>query len=167
MKKTAQSADPTTLPTVYRYYDSDGKMLAKVAVGDIDQGVVVTAEHIVALYEFDANVQRQDWRAEKYRRKENSDEPLPEDKDPAFASWETPESVLFPDEEPESFFSKLTDRLPAVVSRLQPQQQELIQQYFYDRMTQKAIADAAGVSDAAIRNRLTKLKAQLRKMLEE
>ena len=170
MKKTTRT---TAAPTVYHYYDSAGKLLSKIAVGDIDHGVTVTAEHIAALYESDADIQRQGWWDDKHLCKgtptnRKTGEVLPEDKNPAYGDRSnSPETVLFPEESPESTFGDLLDRLPAAIARLQPQQRELIQQFFFERRTQKEIADAAGVTDAAIRNRLTKLKTQLRKMLEE
>jgi len=171
-KTTKKSTETNAAPTVYRYYDENGKLLSQVAVGDTDvYGKTVTAEHIAALYETDAEFRRQKWLDDKHIRKGNpinpkTGEAVPEDKDAAFATWDTPETMLFSEDEIASFFGDLVDKLPAAIARLQPQQRELIQQFFFERRTQKEIADAAGVTDAAVRNRLTKLKVQLRKTLE-
>ena len=173
MKKKERTPKIVDIPTVYRYYSHTGKLRAKVAVGDVDNGVTVTAQHIAALHEFDADVQRQEWRDDKYiRRKKPIDrktgKPLPEDKDMAYADWSaSPEFILFSEKKVEAPFARFWDKLLDIIEQLQPQQQELIRQFFGERKTISQIARAEKVSPQAIHNRLTKLTARLKKLLEE
>lgn len=55
------------------------------------------------------------------------------------------------------------DKMQAAIKNLQPQQQELIQKVFYQKRSNVDIAAEEGVSEAAIRNRLKKILASLRK----
>lgn len=59
----------------------------------------------------------------------------------------------------------LEDRLPAAISKLQPQQQELIQRVFFNGERLVDIAAQEGVSKAAISRRLSKIYASLEKNL--
>ena len=56
-------------------------------------------------------------------------------------------------------------RLYAAIARLQPQQQELVRRVYFNREKIVDIAAEAGVSEAAIRNRLKKIMAALKKFL--
>ena len=56
-------------------------------------------------------------------------------------------------------------KLKAAIKTLQPQQQELIKKVFYDGRTNVDIAAEEGVTEAAIRNRLKKIYANLAKKI--
>lgn len=56
-------------------------------------------------------------------------------------------------------------KLKVAIKTLQPQQQALIQKVFYDGRTNVDIADEEGVTEAAIRNRLKKIYANLAKKI--
>ncbi|WP_236901689.1 sigma-70 family RNA polymerase sigma factor [Clostridium tyrobutyricum] len=57
------------------------------------------------------------------------------------------------------------DRLRAAIETLKPKQKELIQKVFYEKQTNVSIAAKAGVTEAAIRNRLKKIYDNLRKKI--
>lgn len=56
------------------------------------------------------------------------------------------------------------DRLLELMLNLKPEQQQLIQQVFYEGKTQVEIAEELGVTKQAIQNRLNKIYARLRKL---
>lgn len=60
---------------------------------------------------------------------------------------------------------ELLERLNAAVQTLQPQQVDLIHKVFYDGRTNVDIAAEEGVTEAAIRGRLKKIYATLRKRM--
>ena len=158
----------------YKYYGCNRKVVAEIKVGMVgSDGKAVTAEHIALLHEMDDTGVRAKERDEYYPTVSYStpgklESLISEDRNGALADWSTdPQTVLYPEDRPVHPYAHLLAKFPGAVARLQPQQQELIYQYYYEQRTQQAIADDAGVSAAAIRNRLTKVKAQLRKMLEE
>lgn len=62
--------------------------------------------------------------------------------------------------------ARLIERLPAAISRLQPQQQSLIRRVFFDGCPPARIAAEEGVSRAAISIRLKKIYGQLQRFLE-
>ena len=57
------------------------------------------------------------------------------------------------------------EELYAAIRKLQPQQQELIRQIFWEGMKQKDIAAGDGVSERAITGRMKKIYAALKKSL--
>lgn len=57
------------------------------------------------------------------------------------------------------------DKLKVAIETLQPQQKALIQKVFYENRTNVDIAAEEGVSEAAIRNRLKKIYANLAKKI--
>ena len=57
------------------------------------------------------------------------------------------------------------ERLYAAIRKLQPQQQELLRQIFWEGAKQKDIAERDGVSDRAITGRMKKIYAALKKSL--
>lgn len=59
----------------------------------------------------------------------------------------------------------LSDRLPAAISKLQPQQQKLIHRVLYEHEKLKDIAISEGVSKAAITRRMKKIYDSLKKYL--
>lgn len=59
------------------------------------------------------------------------------------------------------------DKLQAAIKTLQPQQQELIKKVFYQNRTNVDIAAEEGVTEAAVRNRLKKIYANLAKKLQK
>lgn len=58
-------------------------------------------------------------------------------------------------------------KLKAAISELSDKQRETIYKKFYKKMTNVDIAAEEGVSEAAIRNRLTKIYAALKKKIEK
>ena len=59
----------------------------------------------------------------------------------------------------------LTDRLPAAIAKLQPQQQDLVNRMMYKHQKLKDIAISEGVSKAAITRRMKKIYVSLKKYL--
>lgn len=57
------------------------------------------------------------------------------------------------------------ENLFQAIEKLQPQQQELIQKKFFKNRTNVDIAAEEGVTEAAIRNRLTKIYRRLEKLI--
>ena len=58
------------------------------------------------------------------------------------------------------------ERLHNAIAALLPEQQTLIQKIFFQGVSQREIARAAGVSEAAIRDRLKRIYAKLKIILE-
>lgn len=65
---------------------------------------------------------------------------------------------IFEEEE----YENRIDSLKAAIQTLQPQQIDLIYKIFYEKRTRVEIAEAEGVTEAAIRNRLQKIYKALR-----
>lgn len=59
------------------------------------------------------------------------------------------------------------ERLKVAIQQLQPQQIALIHKVFYEQRTNVDIAVEEGVTEAAIRNRLKKIYARLRTIMEQ
>lgn len=59
------------------------------------------------------------------------------------------------------------EKLKTAIKTLQPQQIALIHKVFYEKRTNVDIAAEEGVTEAAIRNRLKKIYASLRKKMEQ
>lgn len=57
------------------------------------------------------------------------------------------------------------ERLYVAIGKLQPQQQELLRQIFWEGVKQKEIAERDGVSERAITGRMKKIYAALKKSL--
>ena len=57
--------------------------------------------------------------------------------------------------------------LYAAIRKLQPQQQALLKKVFWEEMKQIEIARSEGVYWTAIQNRLVRIYARLKKLLEE
>lgn len=58
------------------------------------------------------------------------------------------------------------NRLYQAIQALQPQQQELVQQVYFENRKIKDIAQAQGVTEGAVRDRLRKIHIRLKKLLE-
>ncbi len=66
----------------------------------------------------------------------------------------------------EEVFSKIRDNvLHEAISKLLPQQQELVQKVFFEKKTMVDIARENGVSAKAIQERVNKIKNQLKKII--
>lgn len=58
------------------------------------------------------------------------------------------------------------NRLYQAIQTLQPQQQELVQQVYFENRKITDIAQAQGVTEGAVRDRLRKIHERLKKLLE-
>ena len=58
------------------------------------------------------------------------------------------------------------NRLYQAIQTLQPQQQELVRQVYFENRKIKDIAQAQGVTEGAVRDRLRKIHIRLKKLLE-
>ena len=58
------------------------------------------------------------------------------------------------------------NRLYQAIQALQPQQQELVQQVYFENRKISDIAQAKGVTEGAVRDRLRKIHERLKKLLE-
>lgn len=59
-----------------------------------------------------------------------------------------------------------TERLHKAIAALSPEQQELLRQVYFEYIPQKEIAERKNVSTVAIHNRLERILARLKKILE-
>jgi len=169
MKKTNKSQG--IAPATYRYHDPiSGELVYELAV------TRKNAKLIEMLRADDERVRKQDNWAERYISKPKptdieSDEASSDDQLLDFPDWTySPEFVLFASDEPDSFDAQTLDKLEALhaaVKQLTEAQQTLIRQFFGQRMTMSQIARLEGstCTPQAIYNRISKIKARLRKLL--
>ena len=158
----------------YKYFDCNGRQFAEIRVGTAGtDGKAVTAEHIALLHEMSDAETRAGWREEKhptfsYSTTGNLERCVSEDRNTALADWSTnPETVLLSEDNPAPLLVHLLDRLPGAIEQLQPQQQRLIDMVYYDRLNNCEIARMECVTEGAIRDRLRKICARLKKLLSE
>jgi len=158
----------------YKFFFCCGNPIEiKVGTTGIDD-IAVTKELIALLHELDDAAVRAGWREEGkhptvyYGTPEKLECYISDGGSSALADWSTnPERLLFPEDDPAPWIIRLLDRLPGAIELLQPQQQWLVDMVYYDRLKNCEIARIEGVTEAAIRDRLRKICARLRRILSE
>ena len=165
--------------TNYVYYTADGEklMLSPAEIGD----AWIAYLHDVDDQEVNAN-RREEYRVqmrfsgqEDWLQRNRNSAVTNESKDnPRFSDvaledksyMDNPLEKILNGVEATSYENRLK-KLQEAIKTLQPQQQALIQKVFYEKRTKVDIAAEEGVTEAAIRNRLKKIYANLAKKLKK
>lgn len=161
---------PENSRTNYIYYTADGKKIT-ISPGMVDdQGQELTEEMITILHdldddEVDANRREEYHCPVHYQAYKDGNGEESDDRNDYLADVRSDPLELILESIQEQEHNDRLDRLKNAMADLSDSQKTTIEKKFYRKMTNVAIADEEGVTEAAIRNRLKKIFASLAKKI--
>ncbi len=149
--------------TTYKYMDEKGNVIDEIVPTNKESEMLIEYLHQMDDEEVDAN-RREEYKApvryESYSAL--ADDEMGDHNPYLMDSSPNPLEQLI-NEVDELEHQEMLKKLEVSISKLLPQQQELICKIYFKRMTRVAIAKEENVTEAAIRNRLNKIVKKIKK----